>query len=144
MIIVSYCGIDIIVIYLANQVKKAYDIEVEEKDIRNVRVNCELNHVVNLKFFTGKAEEWLCRWRKKGEEIQVIILDIPLKGCSKEVLKEILKIKPKKILYVSCNPATLARDLSFITKDGYILEMVLTIDMFSQTSHIECLASLSI
>lgn len=89
------------------------------------------------------AEEWLYRWRKSGEEVHLIIVDPPRKGCSLKVLKGIIKIKPKKIIYVSCNPATLARDLKYLTKDDdYKLKKVLPIDMFPQTSHVECIASL--
>lgn len=142
-VIDSYCGTAAISIYLAKQARKVYGIEIEKSAIRDAKINCELNNISNIKFFTGGAEEWLYRWRRKGEEVHIIIVDPPRKGCSPKTLKEITKIKPKQILYVSCNPATLARDVKYLTKDDdYKLKKVLPIDMFPQTGHIECIASL--
>lgn len=142
-VIDSYCGTAAISIYLAKQARKVYGIEIEKSAIRDAKINCELNNISNIKFFTGGAEEWLYRWRRKGEEVHIVIVDPPRKGCSLKALKEIIKIKPKQILYVSCNPATLARDVKYLTKeDDYRLKKVLPIDMFPQTGHIECIASL--
>jgi 23S rRNA (uracil1939-C5)-methyltransferase len=142
-VIDSYCGTATISIYVAKQVKKVYGIEVEKSAVRDAKINCELNGISNLKLFTGKAEEWLYRWRRNGEEVHLVIVDPPRRGCSSKVLKGIIKIKPKKIIYISCNPATLARDLKYLTKDDdYKLKKVLPIDMFPQTAHIECIASL--
>jgi len=142
-VIDSYCGTATISIYVAKQAEKVYGIEVEKSAVRDAKINCELNGISNLKLFSGKAEEWLYKWRRSGEEVHLIIVDPPRRGCSVKVLKGILKIEPKKIIYVSCNPATLARDLKYITKESdYKLKKVLPIDMFPQTSHIECIASL--
>jgi len=142
-VIDSYCGTAAISIYAAKQAKKVYGIEVEKSAVRDAKINCELNSISNLKLFTGKAEEWLYKWRRSGEEAHLIIVDPPRRGCSSKVLKGIIKIKPKKIIYISCNPATLARDLKYLTKDDdYRLKKVLPIDVFPQTGHIECIASL--
>jgi 23S rRNA (uracil1939-C5)-methyltransferase len=142
-VIDSYCGTATISIYAVKQAEKVYGIEVEKSAIRDAKINCELNSISNLKLFSGKAEEWLYKWRRSGEEVHLIIVDPPRRGCSSQVLKGIIKIKPKKIIYISCNPATLARDLKYLTKDDdYKLKKVLPIDMFPQTSHIECIASL--
>lgn len=142
-VIDSYCGTAAISIYLAKQARTVYGIEIEKSAIRDAKINCELNNISNIKFFIGGAEEWLYRWRRKGEEVHIVIVNPPRKGCSPKTLKEITKIKPKQILYVSCNPATLARDVKCLTKDDdYKLKKVLPIDMFPQTGHIECIASL--
>jgi len=142
-VIDSYCGTATISIYVAKQAEKVYGIEVEKSAVRDAKINCELNGISNLKLFTGKAEEWLYKWRRSGEEVHLIIVDPPRRGCSSKVLKGIIKIKPKKIIYISCNPATLARDLKYLTKNGnYKLKKILPIDMFPQTGHIECVASL--
>ena len=142
-VIDSYCGTATISIYAAKQAEKVYGIEVEKSAVRDAKINCELNGISNLKLFSGKAEEWLYRWRRSGEEVHLVIVDPPRRGCSSKVLKGIIKIKPKKIIYISCNPATLARDLKYLTKDDdYKLKKVLPIDMFPQTGHIECIASL--
>jgi len=142
-VIDSYCGTATISIYVAKQAEKVYAIEVEKSAVRDAKINCELNGISNLKLFTGKAEEWLYKWRRSGEEVHLIIVDPPRRGCSLKALKGILKIEPKKIIYISCHPATLARDLKYLTKGGnYKLKKVLPVDMFPQTSHIECIASL--
>jgi len=142
-VIDSYCGTATISIYVAKQAEKVYAIEVEKSAVRDAKINCELNGISNLELFTGKAEEWLYKWRRSGEEVHLIIADPPRRGCSSKALKGIIKIKPKKIIYISCNPATLARDLKYLTKDDdYKLKKVLPIDMFPQTSHIECIVSL--
>ena len=142
-VIDSYCGTATISIYVAKQAEKVYGIEVEKSAVRDAKINCELNGISNLKLFTGKAEERLYKWRRSGEEIHLIIVDPPRRGCSLKVLKGIIKVKPSKIIYISCNPATLARDLKYLTKDDdYKLKKVLPIDMFPQTGHIECIASL--
>ncbi len=142
-VIDSYCGTAAISMYLGKHAKKVYGIEIEKSAIRDAKINCELNNISNIKFFTGRAEEWLYRWRRKGEEVYIIIVDPPRKGCSPKTLKEITKIRPKQILYVSCNLSTLSRDLKYLTKDDdYKLKKVLPIDMFPQTGHIECIASL--
>jgi len=142
-VIDSYCGTATIAIYVAKQAEKVYGIEVEKSAVRDAKINGELNSISNLKLFTGKAEEWLNKWKRSGEEVHLIIVDPPRRGCSLKALKGIIKIEPKKIIYISCNPATLARDLKYLTKEGdYKLKKVRPIDMFPQTSHIECIASL--
>jgi len=142
-VIDSYCGTAVISMYLGKHAKKVYGIEIEKSAIRDAKINCGLNNISNIKFFTGRAEEGLYKWKRIGEEVHLVIVDPPRGGCSSKVLKGIIKIKPKKIIYVSCNPATLARDIKYLTKDDdYKLKEVLPIDMFPQTSHIECIASL--
>ena len=142
-VIDSYCGTATISIYAAKHAKRVYGIEIEKSAVRDAKINCGLNDISNLKLFTGKAEEWLYKWRRSGEEVHLIIVDPPRSGCSSKVLKGIMKIEPKKIIYISCNPATLSRDLRYLTKDNeYKLKKVLPIDMFPQTGHIECIASL--
>jgi len=142
-VIDSYCGTATIAIYVAKQAEKVYGIEVEKSAVRDAKINGELNSISNLKLFTGKAEEWLNKWKRSGEEVHLIIVDPPRRGCSLKALKGIIKIEPKKIIYISCHPATLARDLKYLTKDGdYQLKKVLPIDMFPQTGHIECVTSL--
>jgi len=141
-VIDSYCGTGTISIYLAGKAKRVYGLELEKGAVRDSWENCELNRLSNLKFFTGKAEKWLYGWIKNREEVQVMVIDPPRKGCSREMLKDIIKIKPEQILYVSCNLPTLARDIKYLTQNGYNLEKVQPVDMFPQTSHIECLAHL--
>ncbi len=95
-VIDSYCGTATISIYVAKQAEKVYGIEVEKSAVRDAKINCELNSISNLKLFSGKAEEWLYKWRRSSEEVHLVIVDPPRRGCSSKVLKGIIKIKPKK------------------------------------------------
>lgn len=142
-VIDSYSGTGTISIYLAGKAKKVYGLELQKGAVRDAWANGELNNLSNLKFFSGKAESWLYKWIQRGEKVEVIIIDPPRRGCSREVLKNIIKIKPEQILYVSCDMPTLARDIKYITQNGYNIEEVQPIDMFPHTSHIECLVHLT-
>jgi len=142
-VIDSYSGTGTISIYLAGKAKKVYGLELQKGAVRDAWANGELNNLSNLKFFSGKAESWLYKWVQRGEKVEVIIIDPPRRGCSREVLKNIIKIKPEQILYVSCDMLTLARDIKYITQNGYNIEEVQPIDMFPHTSHIECLVHLT-
>jgi len=141
-VIDSYCGTGAISIYLAGKAKRVYGLELEKGAVRDSWENCKLNNLSNLKFFNGEAEKCLYRWIRNREEVQVMVIDPLRKGCSREMLKNIIKIKPEQILYVSCNLPTLARDIKYLTQNRYNLEKVQPVDMFPQTSHIECLAYL--
>ena len=90
----------------------------------------------------GKAEEWLPRWVEEGNRADVVIVDPPRKGCAPETLEAIAKAKPKRVVYVSCNPATLARDLKFLAERGFVVGEVQPVDMFPQTSHVECVVEI--
>ena len=142
-VIDSYSGTGTISIYLAGKAKKVYGLELQKGAVRDAWANGELNNLSNLKFFSGKAESWLYKWIQRGEKAEVIVIDPPRRGCSREVLKNIIKIKPEQILYVSCDMPTLARDIKYITQNGYNIEEVQPIDMFPHTSHIECLVHLT-
>jgi len=142
-VIDSYSGTGTISIYLAGKAKKVYGLELQKGAVRDAWANGELNNLSNLKFFSGKAESWLYKWIQRGEKAEVIVIDPPRRGCSREVLKNIIKIKPEQILYVSCDMLTLARDIKYITQNGYNIEEVQPIDMFPHTSHIECLVHLT-
>ncbi|MEA2021418.1 MAG: 23S rRNA (uracil(1939)-C(5))-methyltransferase RlmD, partial [Candidatus Caldatribacteriota bacterium] len=142
-VIDSYCGTGTISIYLAGKAKKVYGLELQKGAVRDAWANGELNDLSNLKFFSGKAEKWLYKWIQSGEKVEVVIIDPPRRGCSREVLKNIIKIKPEQILYVSCDMSTLARDIKYITQNGYNSGKVQPIDMFPHTSHIECLVHLT-
>ena len=142
-VIDSYCGTGTISIYLAGKAKRVYGLELEKGAVRDSRENCKLNNLSNLKFFTGEAEKWLYGWIKNQEEVQIMVVDPPRKGCSREMLRDIIKIKPEQILYVSCDLPTMARDIKYLTQNGcYNLEKVQPVDMFPQTRHIECIAYL--
>ena len=132
-----YCGIGSISIYVANDVKRVYGVEVAEESIKDARTNARLNKINNIEFITGKAEETLPFLIERGIEANKIIVDPPRKGCDKKVLDAIIKINPESIVYVSCNPTTLARDLKILVENGYKVKEVQPVDMFPHTAHIE-------
>ena len=142
-VIDSYSGTGTISIYLAEKAKKVYGLELQKEAVKDAWANGELNDLSNLKFFSGKAEKWLYKWIQSGEKVEIVVIDPPRRGCSREVLKNIIKIKPEQILYVSCDMPTLARDIKYITEKGYNLKEAQPIDMFPHTSHIECLVHLT-
>lgn len=139
-----YCGIGTIGIFASKNVKKLYGIETISQAIDDAKFNAKLNNIENAEFFVGDVENVLPEFIKETEELpDVVFVDPPRKGCDKTALETLLKIKPKKIVYVSCNPATLARDVK-ILEEKYRLEKVSLVDMFPFTHHVESVALLSL
>ncbi|MFZ5944321.1 MAG: 23S rRNA (uracil(1939)-C(5))-methyltransferase RlmD [Bacillota bacterium] len=133
----AYCGIGSIALFIASQAKHVIGIEVVKEAIDDARKNAELNTITNAEFIVGKVEEWLPRWVSAGGKADVIIVDPPRKGCAPETLEAIAEVKPRRVVYVSCNPGTLARDLKYLTEHGYETKEVQPVDMFPQTGHVE-------
>lgn len=138
----AYCGIGTISLFLAGQAGHVYGVEIVPEAIEDARRNAELNKLKNVVFEVGKAEEVIPAWHKKGVKADVIVVDPPRKGCDEALLQTIIKMKPKRLVYVSCNPATLARDLRILEDGGFKTEEVQPVDMFPQTMHVECVALL--
>lgn len=139
-----YCGIGTISLFLAQRAKKVYGVEIVPAAVQNARENAKRNGIQNVEFFLGASEEVLPEWyEKKKEKIDIIVVDPPRKGCERELLKTIVKMKPEKIVYVSCDSATLARDLKILEEEGYKTETVQGFDLFSQTVHVETVCLLS-
>lgn len=139
-----YCGIGTISLFLAQKAKKVYGVEIIPEAIADARENAALNHMDNTEFYVGKAEEVLPRlYEEKGIYADVIVVDPPRKGCDLDCLNTMLKMQPKRIVYVSCDSATLARDLKILCEGGYELKKVRPVDMFPQTTHVETVVLLS-
>ncbi|MDG5473618.1 23S rRNA (uracil(1939)-C(5))-methyltransferase RlmD [Jeotgalibacillus sp. ET6] len=136
----AYCGIGTISLFLAQKAKKVYGVEIVEQAIEDAKKNAELNGIHNAEFEAGPAEEVIPAWHKEGKKADVIVVDPPRKGCDEALLQTILEMKPKRVVYVSCNPGTLARDLRVLEDGGYHTVEVQPVDMFPQTSHVECVA----
>lgn len=133
-----YCGIGTISLFLAQKAKFVRGVEIVSAAIEDARRNARLNKIDNVEFFVGKAEEVLPReYEKNGVYADVIVVDPPRKGCDEMLLKTILKMQPKRVVYVSCDSATLARDLRFLCDNGYELKKVCGVDQFPQTVHVE-------
>ena len=138
-----YCGIGTISLFLAQQAKFVRGVEIVPAAIEDAKRNAQLNGIHNVEFFTGKAEEVLPQeYEKNGIYADVIVVDPPRKGCDEVLLKTILKMQPKRVVYVSCDSATLARDLKYLCENGYRLERVCPVDQFAHTVHTENVAKL--
>jgi 23S rRNA (uracil1939-C5)-methyltransferase len=136
----AFCGIGTFTLPLAKQVKIAIGLEVQPAAIEQAQLNAELNDVRNVEFQAGTVESLL---PSLGLTPDILLLDPPRKGCDRAVLQAIKEIKPNRIVYVSCKPATLARDLKILCENGdYKLARVQPADFFPQTSHVECAAFL--
>lgn len=145
-----YCGIGTISLFLAEKAGQVYGVEIVPQAIDDARKNAEINGITNAEFFVGKAEEVLPEYyedyaRKHGGEkarADVIVVDPPRKGCDQALLETIVKMAPKRVVYVSCDSATLARDLKYLCGEGYALEKVRPVDMFPETVHVETVCCL--
>jgi 23S rRNA (uracil1939-C5)-methyltransferase len=141
-VIDAYCGIGTIALYLARRAKRVYGVDVVGAAIRDAKQNAALNGMGHVTFEEGAAEEVMPRWHREGIRPDVIVLDPPRKGCDPALLETAASMKPGRIVYVSCNPATLARDAKYLSELGYRVREVQPVDMFPQTGHVECCALL--
>lgn len=133
-----YCGIGTISLFLARTAGKVYGVEVVPQAIEDARINAELNGIRNVEFFVGKAEEVLPeQYETHGIRADVVVVDPPRKGCDKVCLDTIIQMAPEKVVYVSCDPATLARDVKYLGQGGYAVRRVQAVDMFGQGVHVE-------
>ena len=146
-----YCGIGTISLFLAQKAKQVYGLEIIPEAIENAKKNAEKNNIHNAEFFVGAAEEVLPRWveeqKREGKDVgnlvDVVSLDPPRKGCDEACLSAVLELSPKRIVYVSCDPGSLARDMKYLREGGYKLEKWVGIDNFPRTGHVETVALLS-
>jgi len=139
-VIDAYCGIGTISLFLAKHASKVYGVEVVPQAIEDAKENARLNGIENVEFITGEAEEVIPRMARLGLKADVVVVDPPRKGCDQKLLDAVLEIAPKRIVYVSCNPATLARDLKYLSENQYQVLEVQPVDMFPQTVHVETIA----
>ena len=141
-VIDAYCGIGTISLFLAQKARKVYGVEIVPEAIEDAKRNAELNGITNVEYAVGGAETVIPDWYKKGVQADVLVVDPPRKGCDEELLQTIISMKPKKIVYVSCNPGTLARDLRILEDGGYKTLEVQPVDMFPQTMHVEVVSQI--
>ena len=139
-----YCGIGTISLFLAQRAKKVCGVEIVPAAIEDARKNAALNGFTNAEFFVGKAEEVLPeKYKTEGITADVIVVDPPRKGCEESVLTTMIQMQPKRIVYVSCDSATLARDLKYLCENGYTLQKCCPVDMFGNSVHVETVCLLS-
>ncbi len=137
-----YCGIGSISLYLAKKAKKVIGVEIVPEAIEDARKNAAQNGIFNTEFYTGDAGEVTKALYEKGVFADIAVVDPPRKGCSLQLIDTLLSMRPEKILYVSCNPATLARDIKILADAGYTCGTVYPFDMFPQTAHVEAITVL--
>ncbi|MCY7775022.1 23S rRNA (uracil(1939)-C(5))-methyltransferase RlmD [Bacillus licheniformis] len=143
-VIDAYCGIGTISLFLAKQAKKVYGVEIVPEAIEDAKRNAELNGIENAEFAVGEAEAVIPKWYEEGIKADTLVVDPPRKGCDEALLRTIIEMKPKRVVYVSCNPGTLARDLRVLEDGGYVTREVQPVDMFPHTAHVECVAILTL
>ncbi len=134
----AFCGVGTLALILAKNAKEVVGIECVEDAISDAKENAQLNGICNANFICGLAEEKIVTLQK----VDVAVLNPPRKGCEPLLLEKLAKLAPKSIVYISCDPATLARDLRFLIDRGYTLDQVQPLDMFPQTAHVECVVKL--
>ena len=134
----AYCGIGSISLFLAQKAKMVYGVEIVPEAIEDAKTNALINEIENVEFIVGAAEEVIPnKFKEEGIKADVIVVDPPRKGCDEKLLETIVEMTPKRIVYVSCDPGTLARDLNYLTENGYKVAEVQPVDMFPMTGHVE-------
>ncbi|MED4918795.1 23S rRNA (uracil(1939)-C(5))-methyltransferase RlmD [Geobacillus thermodenitrificans] len=143
-VIDAYCGIGTISLFLAKKAKHVYGVEIVPEAIEDAKRNAALNGITNVTFAVGAAEDVIPRWYEEGIRADCLVVDPPRKGCDAALLETIMAMKPPRVVYVSCNPATLARDLRILEDGGYETIEVQPVDMFPHTAHVESVARLAL
>jgi 23S rRNA (uracil1939-C5)-methyltransferase len=138
-----YSGIGTISIFMSDKAKKVYSVEVVEDAVKDAIENAKINNIDNIEFIQGEAEKVAPELYEKNIKADVVFIDPPRKGCEQSLLSTIVEMNAKKVIYISCNPATLARDLKYLSDNGYKIEKVQPVDMFPQTSHVETVVLMS-
>ncbi|MDP4145041.1 MAG: 23S rRNA (uracil(1939)-C(5))-methyltransferase RlmD [Bacillota bacterium] len=139
----AYCGTGTISLFLSQKAKKVYGVEIIPQAIENAKINAQVNNVTNAEFIVGESEKVIPDLINKGIKADVVVVDPPRKGCEKSLLESLAKMKPRRIVYVSCDPSTLARDLGILEELGYRTLEVQPVDMFPHTAHVETVVQLT-
>lgn len=138
-----YCGTGTIGLTMASRVNKLIGVEVIPQAIEDAKRNARLNGIENVEFYCADAGQAAADFEKSGLRPDVVIVDPPRKGCSTEALEAIIRMQPDRIVYISCDPATLARDLAIFSEKGYSIKHLKAVDLFPRTAHVECVALIS-
>ena len=142
-VIDAYCGIGTMGIIASSKVKKVIGVELNGDAVKDAIFNSKLNKIQNARFFEGDAGDFMSDMAARGEKIDAVIMDPPRSGSTEKFIDSIAKIKPQKVVYVSCNPETLARDLKYFKRKGYKTSEIYPVDMFPHTLHSECVCLLT-
>ena len=142
-VIDAYCGIGTIGLIAAKKAGKVIGVELNKDAVKDARINAKENKITNAAFYQGDAGRFMVEMAAKGEKADVVFMDPPRAGSDERFLSSVVKLSPKKVIYISCNPETLARDLKYLTKHHYKVEKIQPVDMFPFCDHCETVCSLS-
>lgn len=142
-VIDAYCGIGTIGMVAAKHAKKVIGVELNKDAVRDARMNAKDNRISNIEFYQGDAGEFMVAMAAKGQKADVVFMDPPRAGSDEKFLSSLITLKPKNVVYISCNPETLARDLKYLVKKGYEVKKIQPVDMFPGTGHVETVCLLS-
>ncbi|MGN0687793.1 MAG: 23S rRNA (uracil(1939)-C(5))-methyltransferase RlmD [Oscillospiraceae bacterium] len=142
-VIDAYCGTGTIGLIMAKSAGEVIGVELNKDAVKDAKNNAAANGVGNIRFFCGDAGRFMTEMAELNEKADVVITDPPRAGCSPDFLKSVIKLAPRRVVYVSCNPETLARDLRFLTRKGYRAEKIQPVDMFPFTEHVETVVLMS-
>ena len=142
-IVDAYCGIGTIGLAAAKKAKKIIGIELNKDAVRDARINARENHYKNASYYQGDAGEFMVQMAERGEHADVVFMDPPRAGSDEKFMDSVVKLNPEKIVYISCNPETLARDLRYMRKKKYKVEKIQPVDMFAWCDHFECVVLLT-
>ncbi|MCT4563668.1 MAG: 23S rRNA (uracil(1939)-C(5))-methyltransferase RlmD [Maledivibacter sp.] len=139
----AYCGIGTIALILSSKVKKVIGVELNKNALRDAINNAKRNKIKNVRFYQGDAGEFMVKMAEDKQYVDTVFMDPPRSGSDEKFLSSIVKLGPKKVIYISCNPVSQARDLKYLTKNGYGVEEIQPLDMFPHTYHVECCSLLT-
>ena len=139
----AYCGTGTIGMIAAGKAGQVIGVELNQDAVKDARINAKCNQVENIRFYQNDAGKFLVEMAEQGAKVDVVLMDPPRSGSDEAFLGSVLKVKPKKIVYVSCNPETLVRDLKYLVKGGYQVQKAAGVDMFPFTEHVEAVALLT-
>src|SRR5699024_3375440 len=142
IVVDAYCGTGSISLFLAQQAKKVYGVEIVPEAVSDAKKNAKINNITNAEFVVGEAEKIMPWWKAQGLRPNVIVVDPPRKGCDEALLQAMIDMQPDRIVYVSCNTSKLERDLKILEAGGFKTKEVQPVDMFPQTHHVECVSLL--
>ncbi len=142
-VIDAYSGVGTIGIIASQYAKEVISVELNRDAVRDAKINAAINNIENIRFFCADATEFLLAAAEENEKIDVVLMDPPRAGSTVEFMKSVCTLAPKKVVYISCNPETLARDLTYFTKNGYKVKKIQPVDMFPHTNHVESVVCLS-
>jgi 23S rRNA (uracil1939-C5)-methyltransferase len=141
-VIDAYCGIGTIGMVAAKQAGQVIGVELNKDAVRDARVNAKLNQIKNIQFMQGDAGEFMVGMAEEGQRADVVFMDPPRAGSDEKFLSSVVKLSPSRVIYISCNPETLERDLKYLTKHGYKAKKIQPVDMFPFTDHVEVVTCL--